>query len=341
MIFRNITLAQIDGAMRSAFADMVAREVGAVCGTGGASPCYSGDVLLEAGNATTGMPWTSLPESFLKAAVMTGTRHSAFAAARTFELFLLKNFGSVFASELISKTASLGGDIDSLSLMQLVEQPKASIVPRTSRYTSLTTANGQPEGSACLSQTGMCNVYGEALERCDRNLAEDPHYPRTGYSRTDFCADYPKAAGTPGTSSSDWIGGELNDIVCLKLPAANFTYLNNTQSFYYGYVFPYSPYWTLTYEAKSLLQAAFMPLPGPWCIAMRKFFWHRSYHPETVGLVECRATNAWVIQNLIVVYTAGGQAGLKAICSRCDIKNKAIGGGTAGTMRKACAEVGL
>ena len=132
------------------------------------------------------------------------------------------------------------------------------------------------------------------------------------------------------------------DYVCVNLPPGNFTYRSNITA-YDGKVFQYSPYWTLTNEASNVLEATLLPLAGPWCLSMFKFFYHLLYHPEATNggdLLNCEATNLAVLEQLTPTSNFSIYS-LVQICGQCDIGNKALGGGSAEAARRKCAEVGM
>ena len=91
------------------------------------------------------------------------------------------------------------------------------------------------------------NIYGKPLEKCDRSLANDPHWPITGFMRGNYC----KATEIDRGSH----------YVCVNLPDA---VTENGDH--------YSTFWTETGQAATPQEAATgrggrgLPKAGPWCI---------------------------------------------------------------------------
>ena len=59
---------------------------------------------------------------------------------------------------------------------------------------------------------------------------------------------------------------------------------------------PYSPFWTVTGQARSGDEASTWPLPGPWCICMWAYASMHQAHPEFEEMLWCPAVNEWVRQ---------------------------------------------
>mmetsp|Transcript_11762 Transcript_11762/g.35494 ORF Transcript_11762/g.35494 Transcript_11762/m.35494 type:complete len:219 (-) Transcript_11762:141-797(-) len=149
--------------------------------------------------------------------------------------------------------------------------------------------------------TMRLSLYGSALRKCDRPgyMAEHPdavdsRFPHTGYARDDHCGSMSSDAGS--------------HYVCVDLPRAV------TAG---GKV--YSDFWTKTGQAGSPEQATTWPKPGPWCICMWAFARMRARRPEFSGMVDCHATNYWVVQNYDLARSDECHA-LKALCSACGLE---------------------
>lgn len=147
--------------------------------------------------------------------------------------------------------------------------------------------------------TRRLSLYGTALQKCDRpayfaaSNIQDPRYPHTGYSRDDFCGSMSGDAGS--------------HYVCVSLPS-DVTSSGET----------YSPFWTKTGQAASPNQASTWPKPGPWCICMWAFARMYGQHPEFTAMVECKATNYWVVQNYDLA-NANECRALQALCQHCNL----------------------
>merc|ERR1712146_252819 len=131
--------------------------------------------------------------------------------------------------------------------------------------------------------------------KCDRSAyfdanpeQRDTKYPTTGYFRNNEC-----------TASSGDAGAHF---VCVLMPAAKTSR---------GQV--YSTFWTETGQARSGDDAVTFPKPGPWCICMWAFARMYAQHPDFIHMLECEATNQWVIENYDLSVDSQAKA-LAAVC---------------------------
>eukprot|EP00747_Dinoflagellata_sp_TGD_P166020 gnl/TRDRNA2_/TRDRNA2_188190_c0_seq1.p1 gnl/TRDRNA2_/TRDRNA2_188190_c0~~gnl/TRDRNA2_/TRDRNA2_188190_c0_seq1.p1 ORF type:complete len:236 (-),score=36.04 gnl/TRDRNA2_/TRDRNA2_188190_c0_seq1:236-892(-) len=155
--------------------------------------------------------------------------------------------------------------------------------------------------SSCTSARGVSeNIFGNTLVKCDRTKyfqqnpeQRDTKFPVTGYFRNNEC-----------TASSGDAGAHF---VCVKMP-------NGTTPS--GEV--YSTFWTETGQARSPQDAVTWPKPGPWCICMWAFARMFSQHPDFIDMLQCDATNQWVIENYNLNNPHQAKA-LAAICSKCAV----------------------
>merc|ERR1711907_278637 len=146
------------------------------------------------------------------------------------------------------------------------------------------------------------NIYGEPLAKCDRPAyfeqfpeRADHKYPTTGYYRNNECTASAADAG------AHFVCVEMGYDVSLS-----------------GKV--YSTFWTETGQAKSPDDAANWPKPGPWCICMWAFARMFQHHPNFIDLLQCDATNQWVIENY-ELSNPSHAAALHAICNKCGVAN--------------------
>ena len=149
------------------------------------------------------------------------------------------------------------------------------------------------------------NVLGNTLAKCDRPAyfaahpeQRDTRYPTTGYFRNNEC-----------TASSGDAGAHF---VCVTMPNAT-TSAGDT----------YSTFWVETGQARSPEQAVTWPKPGPWCICMWAFARMFAQHSNFIDMLECGATNRWVIENYALENDAQGRA-LAAVCGKCDVATAAL-----------------
>mmetsp|Transcript_14215 Transcript_14215/g.28148 ORF Transcript_14215/g.28148 Transcript_14215/m.28148 type:complete len:233 (-) Transcript_14215:6-704(-) len=144
------------------------------------------------------------------------------------------------------------------------------------------------------------SLLGTDLQRCDRPAymaahpeGADRRYPSTGYSRDNYC----------GSMTHD----QGSHYVCVELPRAV------TKN---GEV--YSDFWTRTGQASRDTEAVTWPKPGPWCICMWAFARMLDKNPDFSEMVECEATNYWVVQNYDLAQADECRA-LRALCTRCSL----------------------
>ena len=118
------------------------------------------------------------------------------------------------------------------------------------------------------------SVHGVNLGKCNRDLAHDPNWPSTGYMRGDYC-----------TATSSDAGSHY---LCVDLPDATTSSGSH-----------YSPFWVETGQSPSGEEAAELPLAGPWCICMWAFRSMYAQHNEFAGMIDCTASNSWVVENYV------------------------------------------
>ena len=163
-------------------------------------------------------------------------------------------------------------------------------------------------GDAAAQRADSENVFGHTLAKCDRSAyfdanpeQRDTKYPTTGYFRNNEC-----------TASSGDAGAHF---VCVTMPNAT-TSAGET----------YSTFWVETGQARSPEQAVTWPKPGPWCICMWAFARMFAQHPNFIDMLECDATNRWVIENYVLENDSQGRA-LAAVCGKCSVATTASGTG--------------
>merc|ERR1711907_1408 len=160
------------------------------------------------------------------------------------------------------------------------------------------------------------NVFGSRLNKCDRPGyfrkhpdQADRHWPTTGYIRNNECTAMSSDAGS--------------HYVCVTMPS-NTTSTGHT----------YTPFWTETGQASSPSDAAQnFPKPGPWCICMWAFARMLAQHPDFINMLDCEATNEWVIEDYDLK-VASQRSALSAICSKCAIQGHA----QKSSLSKKCAK---
>jgi uncharacterized protein (DUF2237 family) len=159
-------------------------------------------------------------------------------------------------------------------------------------------------GGAAAQRADSENVFGQTLAKCDRSAYFDAHpeqrdtkYPTTGYFRNNEC-----------TASSGDAGAHF---VCVTMPNGT-TSAGDT----------YSTFWVETGQARSPEQAVTWPKPGPWCICMWAFARMFAQHPNFIDMLECDATNRWVIENYALENDSQGRA-LAAVCGKCGVATSA------------------
>ena len=169
-------------------------------------------------------------------------------------------------------------------------------------------------GGASAQRGDSDNVFGATLGKCDRTAyfdanpeQRDTKYPTTGYFRNNEC-----------TASSGDAGAHF---VCVTMPNAT-TSAGDT----------YSTFWVETGQARSPEQAVTWPKPGPWCICMWAFARMFAQHPNFIDMLECDATNRWVIENYALENDSQGRA-LAAVCGKCGVAADASGS----ELREKCA----
>ncbi|CAE8640154.1 unnamed protein product [Polarella glacialis] len=128
--------------------------------------------------------------------------------------------------------------------------------------------------------------------------AADKKFPVTGFARDNLC----------GSHTGD--GG--SHYVCAVLPSSTTSAGG-----------PYSEFWTKTGQARSGEEAVTWPKPGPWCICMWAFARMYGNNPEFSEMLDCSATNYWVVQKYDINKPAECRA-LAAVCNRCDLQNSTL-----------------
>ena len=164
------------------------------------------------------------------------------------------------------------------------------------------------------AQQDSDNVFGATLGKCDRSAyfaanpdQRDTRHPTTGYFRNNEC-----------TASSGDAGAHF---VCVTMPNAT------TAA---GEV--YSTFWVETGQAASGEAAVTWPKPGPWCICMWAFARMFAQHPDFIDMLECDATNRWVVENYNLGTESQGKA-LAAVCGKCAVETAA----STAALREKCA----
>lgn len=164
---------------------------------------------------------------------------------------------------------------------------------------------------------GSKNVFGAPLKKCDRpaymnslpRSQRDTRWPTTGYIRNNECTATSMDAGS--------------HYVCVDMPNAT---LPSGET--------YTTFWTETHQAQDGYDAARnFPKPGPWCICMWAFARMFIQHPEFDQMLDCEATNEWVIDEYDLADPVQRSA-LRAVCNKCDVASNAV----SSDVRQKCAE---
>eukprot|EP00386_Alphamonas_edax_P011497 GDKI01036397.1.p1 GENE.GDKI01036397.1~~GDKI01036397.1.p1 ORF type:complete len:224 (-),score=52.62 GDKI01036397.1:26-625(-) len=151
------------------------------------------------------------------------------------------------------------------------------------------------------------NVFGKTLGLCNRTAEMDPKWPTTGYLRDNKCTFTREDAGS--------------HYVCVDLRKARIA----TDEGVSREDPTWTDFWTETGQAKSADDAKNnWPKPGPWCICMWAFARMYGQHPDFENMIDCSATNRWVVDDYKLDDPNQCRA-LAAVCRKCDVTNRVAG----------------